>query len=277
MDMKITINLRKEEASAGSLNVTMGNIQVLLLHRVLRLVQMYFSPLDLRKVSGRILSTLHWLVGPSLKVLQNKEKHIGVKIKMDGPTLILPEQKENQDLFSIYLGQVSLENMMTKEGTVENLMLVMAGGQVTRAVMNVNQCIEQLDLIVDELGCKMDMKRNRGRGTTDVILSIDNTNVALGPKDIQLGLHILQNNVLKTKEDLSELLPECSFTLSEEQEPLVFSDTKWSIQLMIDQVHAIETESVSSTQFTTLGQSVAEEHREGGRGRRGRTSRISSA
>ena len=261
--MKITINLRKEEASAGSLNVTMGNIQVLLLHRVLRLVQMYFSPLDLRKVSGRILSTLHWLVGPSLKVLQNKEKHIGVKIKMDGPTLILPEQKENQDLFSIYLGQVSLENMMTKEGTVENLMLVMAGGQVTRAVMNVNQCIEQLDLIVDELGCKMDMKRNRGRGTTDVILSIDNTNVALGPKDIQLGLHILQNNVLKTKEDLSELLPECT-RMSEEQEPLVFSDTKWSIQLMIDQVHTYETEAVSSTQFTTLGQSVVKEHREGG-------------
>ena len=115
-------------------------------------------------------------------------------------------------------------------------MLVMAGGQVTRAVMNVNQCIEQIGLIVDELGCKMDMKRNRGRSTTDVVLSIDNTNVALGPKDIQLGLHILQNNVLKTKQDLSELLPECPFTLSEEQEPLVFEDTKWSIQLMIDQV-----------------------------------------
>ena len=146
LEMKITINLRKEEAAAGSLNLTMGNIQILLLHRVLRLIQMYFSPLDLKKVSGRILSTLHWVIGPSLKVLQNKEKHIGVKIKMDGPTLILPEQKENQDLFSIYLGQVSLENMMIKEGAVENMMLVMAGGQVTRAVMNVNQCIEQLDL-----------------------------------------------------------------------------------------------------------------------------------
>ena len=80
LDLKITINLRKEEASAGSLNLTMGNIQILLLHRVLRLIQMYFSPLDLKKVSGRILSTLHWVIGPSLKVLQNKEKHIGVKI-----------------------------------------------------------------------------------------------------------------------------------------------------------------------------------------------------
>ena len=236
LEMKITINLRKEEASAGSLNLTMGNIQILLLHRVLRLIQMYFSPLDLKKVSGRILSTLHWVVGPSLKVLQNKEKHIGVKIKMDGPTLILPEQKENQDLFSIYLGQVSLENMMMKEGAVENMMLVMAGGQVTRAVMNVNQCIEQLDLIVDELGCKMDVKKNRGKGTTDVVISIDNTNVAVGPKDIQLGLHILQNNLLKTKQDLCELLPECPFTLSEEQQPLVVGDTKWTIQLMTDQV-----------------------------------------
>ena len=160
MDLKITINLRKEEASAGSLNLTMGNLQVLLLHRVLRLVQMYFSPLDLKKVFARSLRVLHWIFGPSLKVLQSKEKHIGVKIKMDGPTLILPEQKENQDLFSIYLGQVSLENMMMKEGAVENLMLVVAGGQVTRAVMNMNQCIEQVDLIVDELGCKMDLKRN---------------------------------------------------------------------------------------------------------------------
>ena len=118
----------------------------------------------------------------------------------------------------------------------------MVGGQVTRAVMNVNQCIEQLDLIVDELGCKMDMKRNRGRGTTDVILSIENTNVALAAKDIQLGLHILQNNLLKTKQDLSELLPECPFTLSEEQEPLVFEDTKWSVQLMVDQVTTLKTE-----------------------------------
>ena len=107
---------------------------------------------------------------------------------------------------------------------------------MTRAVMNVNQCIEQLDLIVDELGCKMDMKKNRGKGTTDVVISIDNTNVAVGAKDIQLGLHILQNNLLKTKQDLCELLPECPFTLSEEQEPLVVGDSKWTIQLMTDQV-----------------------------------------
>ena len=123
---------------------------------------------------------------------------------------------------------------------MENMMLVMAGGQVTRAVMNVNQCIEQLDLIVDELGCKMDMKKNRGKGTTDVVISIDNTNVAVGPKDIQLGLHILQNNLLKTKQDLCELLPECPFTLSEEQQPLVVGDTKWTIQLMTDQVQLLK-------------------------------------
>merc|ERR1719400_1364193 len=100
--------------------------------------------------------------------------------------------------------------------------------------MNVNQCIEQLDLIVDELGCKMDMKKNRGKGTTDVVISIENTNVAVGPKDIQLGLHILQNNLLKTKQDICELLPECPFTLSEEQESLVVGDSKWTIQLMTD-------------------------------------------
>ena len=244
MDLKITINLRKEEASAGSLNLTMGNLQVLLLHRVLRLVQMYFSPLDLKKVFARSLRVLHWIFGPSLKVLQSKEKHIGVKIKMDGPTLILPEQKENQDLFSIYLGQVSLENMMMKEGAVENLMLVVAGGQVTRAVMNMNQCIEQVDLIVDELGCKMDLKRNRGKGTTDVIVSVDNTTVALGPKDIQLGLHILQNNLLKTKQDLCDLFPDCPFPLSEEQLPLVIGDSNWTTEIMVDQVSLDSTKII---------------------------------
>ena len=109
--------------------------------------------------------------------------------------------------------------------------------------MNMNQCIEQVELIVDELGCKMDLKRNRGKGTTDVIVSVDNTTVAVGPKDIQLGLHILQNNLLKTKQDLCDLFPHCPFPLSEEQLPLVIGDSNWTTELMVDQV------SLDSTQI----------------------------
>jgi hypothetical protein len=39
LDLKISINLKKEQEVAGSLSVNVGNIQILLLHRVMRLVQ----------------------------------------------------------------------------------------------------------------------------------------------------------------------------------------------------------------------------------------------
>ena len=234
--MKITINLKKEELSAGSLNLSIGNLQLLVLHRVLRLLQLYLSPLDLHRTWSLVLPVLHWAVGPSLRVFQSRDKYISVKVKMDGPTLLIPEMKENPHLFSVYLGKVSLENMLQQDGTVENLMLELVGGQVTRVVMNLNQCIEERGVIIGELGCKMDMKRSRGKGTKDAVISVDNLLMNLSSKDIQLGLHILQNNLLKTTQDLSYLLPDFSFELSEEQEPLVCQDSRWSVDLMVDQV-----------------------------------------
>ena len=39
LDLKITINLKKGQEVAGSLSAKVGNVQILLLHRVMRLVQ----------------------------------------------------------------------------------------------------------------------------------------------------------------------------------------------------------------------------------------------
>ena len=236
LDLKITINLRKGDASAGSLQVAVGSLQLLLLHRVLRLVQLYLCPLDLEKVCSRLLPAALWLLGPSIRILQSRDRHIGIKVKVDGATLLLPEMKENQHLFCINLGKVSMENMMTHSDAVENLLVEVTGGQVTRAVMNPNQCIEERDIILEEFGCKVDIKRNRGKKTKEAVLSMDNITVVLAPKDIQLALHVLQNNLVRTAEELKELVPTLPFTMPEEHEPLLLEDSKWCAHVMVDQV-----------------------------------------
>ena len=241
-DLKITINLKKNELSAGSLNLSVGNVHILLLHRVIRLLQLYLSPINLNKVWSRLLPSLHWCIGPSLRVLQSRDRHIIVRIKMDGPTLLIPEMKENHHLYSIYLGKISLENMILNDGAVENLMLELADGQITRAVMNMNQCIDEHAIIIEGMAGKMDIKRNRRKGTKEAVISVDNIVVNIAPNDIQLALHILQNNLLKMKDDLRDLIPEYSFGLSEEQEPLVLQDSNWSTHLMIDQVKCCKSQ-----------------------------------
>ena len=232
VNLKITINLKKEEKSAGSLTLTLGNFHILLLHRVLRLIQMYLSPLDLSKAWRRFVPIIHWVLGPSLRVFQSKDKHIDVKITHPAGAR---DERESPTVQCL-LGQGEPGEHGDTRGAVENLMLEMTQGQVTWAVMNVNQCIDQHGLIVEELGCKVNIKRNRGKRTTDAVISVDNIVVNLTPKDIQLCLHILQNNLLKSRQDLCELLPAYSCCQPEEQEPLVSQDSKWSAHLMIDQV-----------------------------------------
>ena len=63
-------------------------------------------PLEVEKVSSMILSACHWILGPSIKVLLHDDKYIDIKFKMDGPTLLIPEMKENPQLFTVYLGNL---------------------------------------------------------------------------------------------------------------------------------------------------------------------------
>ena len=78
----------------------------------------------------------------------------------------------------------------------------MCGGQIAKAVMNVNQCIELQNIIVEELNCKIDIKKNRKKMNNSSVFSLDNIVCNVNPEDIQLALHILQNNILKTKIDI---------------------------------------------------------------------------
>lgn len=56
-----------------------------------------------------LISAFHWILGPSMKVLLSDEKYIDMKISMDGPTLLVPELKENPQLFTFYLGNIIID------------------------------------------------------------------------------------------------------------------------------------------------------------------------
>ena len=64
-------------------------------------------PLEVGKVSSMFLSACHWILGPSMKVLISNDKYIDIKFNMDGPTLLIPEMKENPQLFTVYLGNLT--------------------------------------------------------------------------------------------------------------------------------------------------------------------------
>ena len=105
------------------------------------------------------------------------------------------------------IGKFSMENILTKAGNVENIMVEMCGGQISKAIMNANQCIDLQNLIIEELSCKMDIKKNRKKNKMNhsAVFSMDNIVCNVNPEDIQLALHILQNNILKTKIDICKL------------------------------------------------------------------------
>ena len=106
MNLKIIINLKKDQEVAGSLAANVGNVQILLLHRVIRLAQLYLMPLEIGKVASMIVSGCHWVLGPSIKTLLSNDKFINIKFTMDGPTFHVPEMKENPQLLTFYLGNI---------------------------------------------------------------------------------------------------------------------------------------------------------------------------
>ena len=102
---------------------------------------------------------------------------------------------------------MSVENILTKAGNVENILVEMCGGQIAKAVMNANQCIELENVVVEELSAKIDLKKNRKKNKGfSTVFSVDNIVCNLVPEDLQLALHILQNNVLKTKLNMCKII-----------------------------------------------------------------------
>ena len=103
------------------------------------------------------------------------------------------------------VGKCTLENILTKAGNIENILVEMSGGQIAKAVMNANQCIELQNVIVEELSAKIDIKRNRKKNKNSTVFSLDDIVCNLNPEDLQLALHILQNNILKAKFEICKL------------------------------------------------------------------------
>ena len=124
LELKLTINLKPNQQTSGSFAANIGHFHVLVLHRVIRLLQVisryhrvnlhfcfyfqfYVSPLDFMRLLGNLVQAFHWLIGPSLKIFLDKEKFVDLKFKMEGPTFIVPEGRENPQVLAFYLGEMS--------------------------------------------------------------------------------------------------------------------------------------------------------------------------
>ena len=57
---------------------------------------------------GSLVRAFHWMIGPSLKIFLNKEKFVDIKFKMEGPTFIIPEGRENPQVIAISLGKIMM-------------------------------------------------------------------------------------------------------------------------------------------------------------------------
>ena len=55
---------------------------------------------------GSMVRAFHWMIGPSLKIFLNKEKFVDIKFKIEGPTFIIPEGRENPHVVAISLGKI---------------------------------------------------------------------------------------------------------------------------------------------------------------------------
>ena len=106
LELKITINLKENQQTSGSFAANIGHFHILVLHRVTRLLQFYFSPLDFWMLVGSLVRAFHWMIGPSLKIFLNKEKFVDIKFKIEGPTFIIPEGRENPHVIAISLGKI---------------------------------------------------------------------------------------------------------------------------------------------------------------------------
>ena len=204
LDLKVTINLKKEEDSAGSLSINIGNFHILILHRVLRLLQLFLSPLDFPKTIGKFAKVCHWLFGNSLKTLQEEKRHIIYKFKMDGPHFLMPDTKENSGFLMLYLGKVSIENFFLGKNNVENIMVEASNGQLVRGEMTVSQTMNIGSIIISDISSKIDMKRNIENKTISSVCTFENFVCNVDSFDLQLALQVVENNILKIKKDLGK-------------------------------------------------------------------------
>ena len=180
------------------------------------------------------------MIGQSLKALLSAEdKFVNIKFNMEGPTLLLPESRENPDLIALYFGNISAENMLTNEGKVENLMVNISQGQVYSGMMGIHQSVDLQRILIDDLSCKMDIKLEKQASILhhSSVVSIDNIVCNINTDDIHLLVNVISNNILKLKMDIGHIL---SFLptkiIPDEKEYLLSREKKFEGKFMLDQI-----------------------------------------
>ena len=165
---------------------------------------MYLSPMNLEKVMKILVGSVHWAVGPSLKDFLCEEKYVNIKFNMEGPTFIIPESRENPQMIAVHLGRITAENLQTKDGKVENMMINLTKGQIFSGIMGIHQNMELTRILVPDITSKLDMKQeNNGSSKKhSSVLSLDNIECNINTDDIYLIFSILYSNILKLKVDI---------------------------------------------------------------------------
>ena len=102
------------------------------------------------------------------------------------------------------LGKILVENLLTNDGKVQNLMLELQQGQIYSGLMGINQSLELSRVILPDLSCKADCKIENSPGARKhcSVLAVEDITASLTTEDILLFSHILHNNILKLKIDL---------------------------------------------------------------------------
>ena len=172
---------------------------------------MYFSPMNLEKLIKILVGSVHWIIGPSLKDFLHEEKYVNIKFTMEGPTFIVPESRENPQMIAVHLGKITAENLQTKDGKVENMMINMTQGQIFSGMMGIHQNMELIRILVPDISSKLDIKLENKCSSKkhSSVLSLDNIECNINTDDIHLIFSILYNNILKLKVDLGD---KCLFT-----------------------------------------------------------------
>ena len=168
-------------------------------------LQIFFSPLTLESIVSIVMSPLIWLAGQNTRTFMTEEKYADIKFRIEGPTFIIPESRENPQFLAVHLGKISAENMLTREGQVEDLMINMTGAQVYSGVMGVHQNMELGSIIIQEISAKMDIKiekRNSAALRHAFCVYLDPVECNITRNDIHLISSLLHNNLLKIKMDL---------------------------------------------------------------------------
>ncbi|XP_023343760.1 uncharacterized protein LOC111713174 [Eurytemora carolleeae] len=133
LEMRLVLNLSKNAENGGFLNINIGNIHLLILHRVYRLLQMYCAPVPLNLIYLKLRKIKNKLPSPSFSPIPS----LGLKVSMEGPTFIIPVSRDTQDTISVYSGRTTIENFKC-EDRYQSILVDTVGAQDKMCIFDMN-------------------------------------------------------------------------------------------------------------------------------------------